>query len=487
MMPMSEFPPESTRFFRYVDLADTRACLYTLVSIGLTLWILIYVFVVGRIMTNTVYWFSYYAANYDVGFVRRGLAGEILKLFPNSDYFTAGRLVVGISVAVYFIALLALMWQVLTRGNRAERRVMLALLIPVLPFSVSFALWDPRPELFAASALVAFGIALTYCATAGTALTASALYGSVTAVFAFVHEAIPLTFALGAVLAVLVLARGLAFPLQRTCILLAVIPGLAATAVIAVLGRRDAAAQLCAQVPHGMLDNPFAVPIAKLPDFFLHRYESHSDYHDWVCRNVISAFDYGMSAGLQSLAYVGFAPLLAEFIYGMLVCLGTLLLIKYFAGVPLTRFVGQVRGRLMFPLLALLLMVPVFTITVDWIRWWVIILFNISIAYILYAIDSPEIEKPVPARHVRLFLAVVIALAVVPLGGPAGFNPPPKTWGNTPRSGDQASHQATAFSPDDLFTRHRLHSSISDCRPRSCKYWTSSGVSVIGNDVSAHT
>jgi transposase len=58
----------------------------------------------------------------------------------------------------------------------------------------------------------------------------SALYGSVTAVLTFVHEAIPLEFALGAVLAELVLASGAGRAVQRTCILLTVVPGLAATA-----------------------------------------------------------------------------------------------------------------------------------------------------------------------------------------------------------------------------------------------------------------
>jgi hypothetical protein len=91
----------------------------------------------------------------------RGLGGEILKLFPQANYFTIVRLLVWVSIAVYLTALVALMWQVLFRRNRAERRVILALLIPLLPFSVSFAVLNSRPELFAASALVAFGIALT--------------------------------------------------------------------------------------------------------------------------------------------------------------------------------------------------------------------------------------------------------------------------------------------------------------------------------------
>jgi hypothetical protein len=428
MMPTPEFSPASTKFVKYVNLPATRARLYNLVSIGLILWTSIYVFVLGRTMAMTVYRISYYVANYDVGFVRRGLGGEILKLFPQAHYFTIVRLLVWVSIAVYLTALVALMWQVLFRRNRAERRVVLALLIPLLPFSVSFAVLNSRPELFAASALVAFGIALTYCDNVRAALVVSALYGSVTAVLTFVHEAIPLEFALGAVLAVLVLASGAARAVQRTCILLAVVPGLAATVVIAVLGRRDAAAQLCAQVPHGPVENPFAVPVPKFPDFILHRYESRSDYHDWVCRNIIPVFDQDMFAGLHSVVRMGFVLLLANFICGMLVFLGGVMLINYFSGARFNGFLGQVRGEFVLPLLALLLMVPLFATAIDWIRWWTIILFNIGFVYILYASDSPEIEKPVSARQVRVFLAAVIVLAMVPLGGAPGI---PKKTGST--------------------------------------------------------
>ena len=58
----------------------------------------------------------------------------------------------------------------------------------------------------------------------------------------------PLAFALGALLAITVLAKDATRASQRLCAVLAVGPGIVSTLSVAELGRRDAAAQLCAQV-----------------------------------------------------------------------------------------------------------------------------------------------------------------------------------------------------------------------------------------------
>lgn len=85
---------------------------------------------------------------------------------------------------------------------------MLALAIPVLPFALSYALYSPHPELFGMSALLAYILGLTRCQTLRATAYLSATYGSVTAVLALLHEAIPLQMALGAVLAIVGQVQG---------------------------------------------------------------------------------------------------------------------------------------------------------------------------------------------------------------------------------------------------------------------------------------
>jgi hypothetical protein len=391
-------------------------------AIGFGVWSLFYVFMVTQLVPTTIYWIAYYVADYDSGFVRRGLAGELLDVVPRSHYFVAARTLVWGSIIVYFTALAALGWHALSRGNRSERRIVVALLIPVLPFSVAYALLGPRPELFAASALLALGMTLLHVKTARATVVCCALYGAVIAALAFVHEGIPLEFALGGVLAVLVLARAVNGSLQRFCLISVAGPGLIATILICIFGRRDVAAGLCAQVPHGAMKNTFAVPSGKLWDYILQRFHSDADYHDWACQHVVRRFDEGITTALHTVAHSGVPVLLAGFVHGLLVCLGTLWLIGYFTGVPFREFLRGVRGGLLLPIMAVALMVPLFATGVDWIRWWTIILINIASIYLIFAVDRPEMEKPVATKQVKVFAAVVLVLACIPVAGIAGYS-----------------------------------------------------------------
>jgi hypothetical protein len=278
---------------KYAPLADKRARVYVLVSIWVVVWAICHLYFVVAVFSNALLWLTYYVVNYEFGFVRRGLAGELIRIFPDAHYFNAAYTILWSSIVVWLIALAALMWLVLSTGARSERRIMLALAVPVMPFSFSYALYNPHPELFGMTSLLALSISLTRVRTPRSRMILSALYGIAIAVLALIHEAIPLEFALGAILAIVVLSKDATHAAQRICSVLAVGPGMVSILLVAVLGRRDVAAQLCAQVPHGMVENPWAVSTTpqKALDYMLGRVESRSDYHDWVCNNVTPLFD----------------------------------------------------------------------------------------------------------------------------------------------------------------------------------------------------
>ena len=256
---------------------------------------------VVAVFSNAIFWLTYYVANYEFGFVRRGLAGELIRVFPDDQHFTAGYSILWVSIVGWLIAVAVLMRMVVSRGTKSERRIMLALTIPVMPFSFSYAVYSPRPELFGMTALLAFSVAMTRVSSPRWRMIVSAVYGIAMAVLALVHEAIPLVFALGAVLALVVLPKGASRAARRSCAVLAVGPGIASALSVALLGRHDVAARLCAQVPHGMVADPWAVVTTpqNVLDYLLGRIESRSDYHDWVCKNTTPIHDADLTAAIQ--------------------------------------------------------------------------------------------------------------------------------------------------------------------------------------------
>ena len=103
-----------------------------------------------------VYWYSYYAVDYTVGFVRRGLAGELVGWLPGDDSFFEQRVGRWVSSGLFLIALAVLAWWVAVRSGRSERRLQLALLIAVLPFGFVFGLLQAGSTLFGGVALIGF-------------------------------------------------------------------------------------------------------------------------------------------------------------------------------------------------------------------------------------------------------------------------------------------------------------------------------------------
>lgn len=400
---------------KYAQLPDKRARAYVLVSIWLVVWAIVHLYVAMAAFSNALLWLTYYAVNYEQGFVRRGLAGELIRIFPDSHYFTAAYTVLWVSVAVWLIALI---WLSVSIGARSERRIMLALVVPVLPFAFSYAVYSPHPELFGMTALLAFSMSLTRVRTPRPRMIFSALYGITTAVLAFVHEAIPLELALGAILAIVVLSKDATRAAQRICAVLAVGPGIVSVLLIAALGRRDVAVQLCTQVPHGMVEDPWAVSTSpqNALNYIRGRVDSQSDYHDWVCHRVTPMINASVTDGIHAVVHWGFFPLIGSFILGLLYFVGTIWMIRYFSGVPVSVFLNEFRKNLVLPVLASALLVPLFVVAVDWTRWWMLITFDVAIVYILYAIARPEIEQGPTRRTLLVFVCAVIVLAVIPTG-----------------------------------------------------------------------
>jgi hypothetical protein len=386
-----------------------------LVSAWVILWSIVHLYIVTSVFSNAVLFLSYYVVNYRFGFVRRGLAGELVSIFPDEQYYTAAYVVLWVSITVWLVAL---MWLSVSTGVRSERRIMVALVVPVLPFAFSYAAYNPHPELFGMTIILAFCISLNRTDAPRPRMILAGVYGMAAAVLAFIHEAIPLEFALGAILAIIVLAKDATRSAQRIYAALAVGPGVIAVLLIAALGRRDISTQLCSQVPHGMVEDPWAVsgtPM-KVANYLASGAQNQSDYHDWVCKNLTPAIDVDMVSAVHMVGHFGFVWLSESFIIGLLFFSGTIWLIRCFSGVPISVFVTEIRRNLMLPALASAMLVPLFAIAVDWTRWWTLISFDVSIVYILYAIARPEIEQTPTRRQVFVFVCAVLVLAVLPTG-----------------------------------------------------------------------
>lgn len=374
-----------------------------------------------------LYLFSYYSVDYTVGFVRRGLGGELLGLFPDDSYFTGLRILRWASTAAFAAGLAAVMWTVATQHGFSERRLLLALLIPALPFGYAFALYSARSDLFGAGAFALFATALTRSTRDRCALVASAMYGAVTAVLALIHEAIPLQFALGAVLAVAALPRRLPDSLKRMCMLVAVAPGLASSLVVALGGRRGVAAELCALVPQRVVENPYAMAknAEGITAYLTGRERPQAEYHDWMCRIILPLWDWSPSEAAQYVMGLGIGPLIASAVFGAFMLVLALWLIGYASGVPIRQFSSALRGWGIWLSVTLVVMAPLFVTAFDWTRWLVIVTLNVSVVYALFASGQPEIEQPTTRRMLVVCAVVITSLALLPIGIIPGFAAPP--------------------------------------------------------------
>ncbi|MBU9764973.1 hypothetical protein FR943_14120 [Mycobacterium sp. TNTM28] len=406
------------------NLSRRRTAVYLGITLLVTAWSLAIVYVAVSVVPIDHYLISYYVVDYRFGFTRRGLAGEIVGNVSDADFFVNAYAIRWISTAVYLLGLAALGYKLLAK-RRSERRIMVAILLAVLPFGVPYAVYSARPDLFGAVALIALCLALTIGPRPRSAVLWCALFGAVIAVLALVHEGIALEFGLGAILAVMVLARGLSAAVHRLCAVLAIGPGLIVVLAVAALANHDVSDRVCATVPHRMIETPFSSikSAPELVDYLTGATPHMSDYHDWVCGWYLSTFDHSISDGMREVAAVGWPALVGSLVLGLVGMALTLRAVSYFSGVPLRSFVGELNGRYALPAFGVLLSLPLFLTGVDWTRWLLVIAFDVVVVYVLYAARRSEIDETPSARTVRRFPLVAAGFMLIPLGLAPGGGP----------------------------------------------------------------
>lgn len=402
-------------------VSKERSRFYAVIGVLLAVWATAFLALAVYVIPD-VYWYSYYAVDYTVGFVRRGLAGELVGWLPGDDSFFEQRVGRWVSSGLFLIALAVLAWWVAVRSGRSERRLQLALLIAVLPFGFVFGLLQAGSTLFGGVALIGFVIALAKANSDRSVLIASAVYGGVTALATLAHEAIPFLFGLGVIVALVVLANQLGRKAQWASCALALGPGLLVALVVAVLGRHGVSAELCALVPHARVNNPLAGE--PTTGQLLSGFRYWDDYHDWACRNITPHYDRSFFDAIRYVGRLGAVGMIVNTLYGMGMFAITMLAIGWVSGVPLQRFGALLRRQWFAVAAGVALVVPVFMTGVDWSRWWVVIALDIGIVYILYACAQPEVDTPPTRRSLRAFVVIMIALALIPVGIVPAFHAP---------------------------------------------------------------
>lgn len=399
----------------------SRRRLYIVIAVLLAVWAAILLALNLTVIPDT-YWYSYYAVDYTVGFVRRGLAGELVGLIPGDDVFLKHRIGRWVSSGAFWIALGVLAWWMAVRSGRSERRLQLTLLIVVLPFGYAFGLLQAGATLFGGTAVILFGIFVAGARSARAVLIASAVFGLVSIPLVLVHEAIPLLFSLGVIAVLVVVANQLDRKALWASAVLAIGPALVAALLVAALGRHGVGEQLCALIPHAQVNNPLAgkPTLGQL----LSGYRYYDDYHDWACRNITTFYDRDFMAGIRYVGRLGAAGMIVNTVYGVGVLVITVVSIAAVSGVPPRRLWELLRREWLLVACGFVLTIPVFMTGVDWVRWWVSISLDIGIAYLLYDSRQPEVDTPPTDRSRRAFVLIVIALALLPVGIVPAFMAP---------------------------------------------------------------
>lgn len=391
----------------------SRRRLYIVIAVLLAVWAAILLALNLTVIPDT-YWYSYYAIDYTVGFVRRGLAGELVGLIPGDDVFLKHRIGRWVSSGAFWIALGVLAWWMAVRSGRSERRLQMALLIIVLPFGYAFGLLQAGATLFGGTAVILFGVFVAGAKSARAVLIASAVFGLVSIPLVLVHEAIPLLFGLGVIAVLVVVANQLDRKAVWACAVLAIGPALVAALLVAALGKHGVGEQLCALIPHAQVNNPLAgkPTLGQL----LNGYRYYDDYHDWACRNITTFYDRDFMAGIRYVGRLGVAGMIVNTVYGVGVLVITVVVIAAVSGVAPRRLWELLRREWLLVAFGFVLTIPVFMTGVDWVRWWVSISLDIGITYLLYASRQPEVDVAPTRRSTRAFVVSVIALTLVPVG-----------------------------------------------------------------------
>lgn len=396
--------------------ADTRTGrrrLYVVVGVLLAGWAAALLALTVTLIPD-LYWYSYYAVDYTIGFLRRGLAGEILSWLPGENQFVEQRIGRWVSSGAFIAALACLAWWVAFRSGRSERRVQLAFLVAVLPFGFAFGLLQAGSTLFGGALLVLYAIAVAAAESERSVVVASAVFGLATIVTTLIHEAIPLLFGLGVIATLVVLANRLRPKAFWTSLGLALGPGMVTALAVAAVGKRGVSAELCALIPNGMVNNPLAGN--PTTGELLRGYKFYVDYQDWACRNITPFYDRDLIDAVHYVGRLGPDGMAVNTVFGLGVFAITILAIGWVSGVPFTRMRTLLERRWPVVAVGILMIVPVFLTGVDWVRWWVVIALDIGAVYLLYASRQPEVDEPPTRRSTRAFVVTTVLLALFPVG-----------------------------------------------------------------------
>lgn len=396
--------------------ADTRTGrrrLYVVVGVLLAGWAAALLALTVTLIPD-LYWYSYYAVDYTIGFLRRGLAGEILSWLPGENQFVEQRIGRWVSSGMFIAALACLAWWVAFRSGRSERRVQLAFLVAVLPFGFAFGLLQAGSTLFGGALLVLYAIAVAAAESERSVVVASAVFGLATIVTTLIHEAIPLLFGLGVIATLVVLANRLRPKAFWTSLGLALGPGMVTALAVAAVGKRGVSAELCALIPNGMVNNPLAGN--PTTGELLRGYKFYVDYQDWACRNITPFYDRDLIDAVHYVGRLGPDGMAVNTVFGLGVFAITILAIGWVSGVPFTRMRTLLERRWPVVAVGILMIVPVFLTGVDWVRWWVVIALDIGAVYLLYASRQPEVDEPPTRRSTRAFVVTTVLLALFPVG-----------------------------------------------------------------------
>ena len=391
---------------------------YLFLAAFLAAWLAIVIYASVNFIAD-LYFYSYYSVDYSLGFVRRGLAGELLNVFPSEQYFNGLRILRWIPTLLYSLGLAVVAWTAAVRWGLSERRLMLALLVPVLPFGVVFAMVSARPDVLGGAALAAFAVSVALFSGSRALTTAAAIYGLTTVPLTLMHEATPFLYGLGAVAVIVTLGRRSSIRTQRLSMLLALVPGLLTGLAVAAFGRRGISAGLCDAVPHGLVNHPLAGN--PTPGQVISGFTYYVDYHDWFCRSIVPYFDQGFGDAAGFVASRGVVLLGSSALFGLCVFAIAMSAISHVSGVRVAEFAGLLRESSWWVAAATILFLPVFVTGVDWTRWFVTMSFDLGIPYLLYASSRPEAAIPPTRRTFVVFVVGVILLAVFPIGLVPGF------------------------------------------------------------------
>jgi hypothetical protein len=362
----------------------------------------------------TAYSVSYYVVDYDFGFVRRGLAGEFALVMSHLPFASGSTLIDGAIRARWFTLVITLLGYGMLIAllafskPRSERRLMLALGILLLPGWVELA-GVSQPGSLACPALALYSITLSRGVSSRLALGASLLYGSLLATLAFAHEAVVPMYALGAVLAIVVFVAERAAWSRLACAVLAVLPGIAATILIAAWGRSDTGTveKICGAIPNTTVSVPLSGE---------HTYRSYAYAYE------LSYLDKGIHEAVEEVAALGPISLTLSTLIGMLIFSFTMWFIGSVSGTSFREFATRTLTNRLDQLMifgALLLWVPIFAVAFDWLRFWSIIAINVALVYIPYCNNQPSIEFPAQKRVRKIFAVSFLVLLLFPPIPPA--------------------------------------------------------------------